>query len=441
MTADAERRRKMGNRAALSAFFGSTVEYYDFMLFASASALVFGPAFFSPLGELGSVLASLGTFGVAYIARPVGAIIFGGLGDRLGRKTALMWSLNLMALATVAIGLLPTYAQIGIMAPILLVLLRLVQGLSAGGEQVGSNSLSIEHAPEGKRGLYASWTMVGTTLGNVLGSSAFMFVALMPTEALLVYGWRIPFLIAGPLALVAVFIRRSVDETDSFKVAKATQQIERVPVAEVFTQHWHALLRVIGCCLLSVFGTLLMVYGLSLATSDEVGMDPAKYLLATTLGNFTQILVIPFWAKLSDRVGRRPIFAGSMVMAGLMMFPFLWAVNTGEFWPVLIGAVLLSGMGAGANGIQGSLYTEMFPARVRYTGVAVGTQLGYLIGGFAPAIAAALAGPSHNWLPVAIFGAVSLFISAGSAWSGRENSQLNLAALDQTGPAQKTPER
>jgi MFS family permease len=425
------RKKDMGKRAALSAFFGSLVEYYDFMLFASASALIFGPVFFAPLGSLGAMLASLGTFGVAYLARPVGAVLFGTFGDKVGRKRALMWSLNLMGVATVVIGLLPGYGTIGIAAPILLVLMRLLQGLSAGGEQAGSNSLTVEHAPEGKRGLYASWTMMGTTAGNMLGAVAFLLVALMPHDVLLSWGWRIPFLVAAPMMLVAALIRRSVEETESFKENQRTNQSPTVPLKEVFVRHWRSVLRVIGCCLLAVMGTIISVYGLSYATGDHVGMNPSTYLLAITLGNVAMMVALPLWARFSDRVGRRPVFAASMILAGLLIFPFLLAVSTGNFWLVLIAAVIVSVVGGAANGIQSSLYTEMFPSRVRYTGVAIGTQIGYMIGGFAPAIAKTLEGEgSTGWVPVAVFACAALVVSGVCSLLGKETSKLDLKQLD-----------
>jgi MFS family permease len=421
----------MAKRAALSAFFGSLVEYYDFMLFASASALIFGPVFFAPLGSLGGLLASLGTFGVAYLARPVGAVIFGTFGDRVGRKRALMWSLNVMGVATVGIGILPAFETIGVAAPILLVLMRLLQGISAGGEQAGSNSLTMEHAPEGKRGLYASWTMMGTTVGNMLGGIAFMVVALMPHEDLLAWGWRIPFLIAAPMMLVAILIRRSVEETDSFKENQAKNAVASVPLKEVFVDHWPALIRVIGCCLLAVMGTIMSVYGLSYAAGKNVGMSPSSYILASTLAGIATLALLPLWAKFSDRVGRRPVFATSMILCGLLVFPFLMAVSTGNFWLIFAAALIMGAVGSAANGIQSSLYTEMFPSRVRYTGVAIGTQIGYMIGGFAPAIAAAIEGDGPNgWLPVAIFACLALVISGVSATLGKETSNMNLKELD-----------
>lgn len=424
---------KMAKRAALSALVGSTVEYYDFTLFATASALVFGPVFFSPLGDLGGLLASFGTFGVAYVARPLGAILFGALGDRIGRRDTLLWVLSLMGLATFLIGMLPDYATIGIAAPIALVVLRLAQGLSAGGEQAGANSLSLEHAPDGKRGLYASWTMQGTSLGTLLGSIAFIIIASMPQDFLLGFGWRIPFLIAGPLMLVALWIRKQVAETQAFVEAKQEATEARVPVAEVLTQHWKALLRVIGCSLLAVSGSAINVYGLAFATKS-VGIPANVYMLIGIAFGVVGLVMQPLWAKLSDRVGRRPVFAASMLATAAAFFVFFPALATGDivfYGPALL---LMAVVATGANAVGASFYTEMFPTRVRYTGAALGTQLGFIVAGFAPAIMTAIQGEgSGGWVPVATFAAACMLIAALSAWSAKETAQTDLRLLGEQG--------
>ncbi len=428
--APAAKSDKMAKKAAISALVGSTVEYYDFTLFATASALVFAPVFFAPLGDVGGLLASFGTFGVAYVARPLGAMIFGSMGDKFGRRNTLMWVLLLMGVATFAIGCLPSYGTWGIAAPIILVLLRLLQGLSAGGEQAGANSLSMEHAPDGKRGLYASWTMQGTSLGTLLGSLAFLAITSLPKETLLGGAWRIPFLVAGPLMLVAFWIRRQVAETQAFsEIKEEPKAAASVPLVEVFTQHLPALLRVMGCSLLAVSGSAVNVFGLAYATKT-VGIAANVYL---TLGigiGVLGLIVQPLWAKLSDRVGRRPVFAGSMLGAAVGMFIFFATLSTGNPWyyvPALVAMMLVA---TGGNAVGASFYTEMFPTRVRYTGAALGTQLGFIIAGFAPAIMTAIQGPGKNgWIPVATFAAVCMVIAAASALSARETANVELSEL------------
>lgn len=431
--APVEKSDTMAKKAAVSALVGSTVEYYDFTLFATASALIFAPVFFAPLGDVGGLLASFGTFGVAYVARPLGAILFGSLGDKLGRRNTLMYVLLLMGAATFLIGCLPSYGTIGVAAPILLVLLRLCQGLSAGGEQAGANSLSLEHAPDGKRGLYASWTMQGTSLGTLLGSLAFIAITSMPQDLLFSWGWRVPFLIAGPLMLVALWIRKQVAETAAFaEVKQEPAQEAAVPVAEVFRHHLPSLLRVMGCSLLAVSGSAINVFGLAFATKT-VGIPANVYLTLGLLVGVIGLVVQPLWARLSDKVGRRPVFAASMVGTAALFFVFFPAVATGNalfYVPALIALALVS---TGANAVGASFYTELFPTRVRYTGAALGTQLGFIIAGFAPAIMTAIQGPGPSgWLPVAIFAAVCMLIAAASAWSAKETARTDLRDLGET---------
>lgn len=438
--------RKNARLAAVSGFFGSTIEYFDFVCFATASALVFNKVFFAGFGAVGGTIASFATFGVAYIARPLGAIIFGTLGDRIGRTHTLIVTLLLMGTATFLVGCLPTAKTIGIAAPILLVVLRLAQGLSAGGEQAGSNSLSSENAPKEKRGVFTGWTMIGVAVGTMLGSVAFVPITAQGEDFLLGFGWRIPFLIAGPLMLFTLWIRSQVKEPKVFAEQKALRESGTVskdgagtssgkkdaaPLAEVLRYHWKNLLRVIVCSLYALMGSMSSVFGLTYAT-QYAGLESAKYLGFTSILGLAVIPISLMWAWVSDKVGRRPVFILS-VLSLAVLFPVLFSVMHTHNWALILGVLaLLQILGSAGNIVQAPMYTEMFPSRVRYTGYAVGTQLGLIVVGFAPTIAAALVKPGPmGWVPVGVFIAVCMVAAAISAFTARETRGLSLAELDE----------
>ncbi len=405
----------MAKRAASSALMGSAVEYYDFTLFATASALFLGPVFFAPLGAAAGTMAAFLTFGSAFVARPLGAVLFGHIGDRAGRRAALVWSVTLMGASTTAIGLLPGYAAIGATAPVLLLLLRLLQGLSAGGEQAGSNALSLEHAPAGERNRYAAWTMQGTSLGTLLGKLAFLWVVWLPQPSLLAWGWRLPFLVAGPLMLVALVIRRSVAETPLFTDLAASGGRAKAPVARAVAGHWRQVLAVAVGTLFAVGGAVLNVYGLSFATTR--GTSAGAYLAMISVVTALGLVLQPMWARLSDRIGRRPVFIGSCVAAAALYFAYLPALGSGNLLLVGLGSAAMLAAWSAANATSAAWFAELFPTQVRYSGAALGGQLGMIVVGFAPAIMTSLEGPGpQGWLPVAGFGAGCLLLAAAAAW-------------------------
>ena len=434
--------RTMARRSALSGFLGSTIEYFDFVAFATASALVFNHLFFESMGPRGATIASFATFGVAYVARPLGAVLFGTLGDRMGRSRTLVYTLLLMGIATFAIGLLPTPATIGLAAPVLLVVLRLAQGLSAGGEQAGANALTAEHAPKDKRGLYTGWTMVGVGFGTMLGSAVFIPITAMGQEFLLSIGWRIPFLIAGPLALVTLYIRAQVKETESFKAVVLEERHDELPAAaapaptpvplwEIVRDHWRNLLRVIVCSLFALTGTMANVFAINYGTEHQ-DLDPSILLAITSVIGIVTLPIAPLMAKLSDHVGRRPVFIGSVLLIAGGFFGVFGAMSTGSYALIALAMFLLMIVAAGGNIVQAPLYTEMFPTRVRYTGYAVGTQVGLIIVGFSPTIAAALVLPGVNgWVPVAIFIAVCMVAAAVSAFTAKETRGMSIEQIDE----------
>jgi len=418
----------MATRAATSALLGSSVEYFDFTLFATASALFLGPVFFAQLGPLQATLAAFITFGSAFVARPLGAVLFGHLGDRKGRRAALVWSVTLMGMATTAIGLLPGYTAIGITAPVLLLVLRLLQGLSAGGEQAGSNALSLEHAPGEARNRFAAWTMQGTSLGTLLGKLAFLSVVWLPQPALLSWGWRLPFLVAGPFMLVAVAIRRTVTEPPPFTAMVVAGGVVRIPLAEVLTRHWRAVLLVALASLFAVGGAVLNVYGLSYATAR--GTSPGAYLAMISVVTALGLVLQPLWARLSDRIGRRPVFITSCILAAALYFAYVPALGTGNLLLVGLASTAMLAVWCAANAVSAAWFAELFPTSVRYTGPAFGGQVGMIVVGFAPAIMTSLEGAGGlGWLPVAGFGAFCLALAAGAAFVTGETVHRRLDAV------------
>lgn len=417
-------------KAALASFMGSLVEYYDFFIFGTASALVFNKIFFPEFSSGAGTLAAFATFGVAYVARPVGAVILGHFGDRIGRQRVLVFTLLLMGIATFLIGCLPDYHTIGIAAPIALVTLRLLQGLSAAGEQSGASSLTVEHADSGKRAFYASWTLNGTQAGLLVGTLVFIPVAALPEDILLSWGWRIPFLFSAVVMIVAYLIRRSMPETPVFEKVKDSDGVSDIPLLALLRFHWRALVRVIACALISVMSTLFSTFALKYAT-DDFEVTKSSMLLVSVVANLIMLFSQPLWGMAADRIGRKPVFIGAALGCAVLAFPYLFLITTGSFWIILISTVIIqSVVYAAANATWPSFYSEMFPARVRYSGVAIGTQIGFMSSGFLPLIAAAILGEGRmGWVPVAIVVAVCSLIAAAAASTAIETNKTDTMLL------------
>ena len=419
-------------RAALAAFLGSLLEYYDFFIYGSAAALVFGTAFFPAGDPAVATVLSLATFGVAYLARPLGALVFGHFGDRVGRRGVLLTTLLLMGASSLAIGLLPTYESVGTLAPVLLVICRLVQGLSAGGEAAGASTLTLEYAPEGRRGLFTSFAMSGFAAGMVLATLVFLPVAALPKDALMSWGWRIPFLLSVFVVVIAYFIRRRIDETPVYAaVVEQPAEAPALPLVTLLREQWRDLLRVVCCSLFAVFQTLFAVFALSFATSGEVALDRSAMLWVSVVSNAVAIAAIPLWAALSDRIGRRPVWVFGAFASAVTFVAYLWSIGTGSLGLVFAVGVLHAGVAYSAvNGLWPSFFTEMFDARVRYTGFAIGTQLGFLLAGFSPSIAALVTGgQTTTWWPVAVFAAGCGVLAAVAGLTARETAHTPVLEL------------
>ncbi|AYC37336.1 MFS transporter [Streptomyces griseorubiginosus] len=425
-------------KAATAAWIGSALEYYDFFIYGSAAALIFPKVFFDESDPATATLLSLATFGVAYAARPVGALFMGHFGDRVGRKKIMVFTLVLMGLSTFLIGCLPTRHQVGTLAPVLLVLCRVLQGISAAGEQASANSMSLEHAPAHRRGFFTSFTLSGTQGGQLLATLVFLPVAALPEDQLLSWGWRVPFWLSVGVAVAGFVIRRKLAETPAFEQQAASAGVVKLPLAVLLREHWADVLRVIGGAVIASVSTIFTVWALAYATSDAVGMSRSSMLWVGALANLVALAAIPLWATLSDRIGRRPVFLIGAVGSAVMMFLYLWAVSTGTYPLVLLlGIVTFGVVYSAANGVWPSFYGEMFSTRVRLSGMAIGTQIGFAVAGFAVTFAAQIAGPDGtDWSSVALFTAALCVPPVIAALTARETHKVATEDLGSRAPGE-----
>ena len=381
---------KERNKVLGAVVVGTTIEWYDFFIFAQATALVFAALFFAPMGSTGSQIAAWVTLGISFLVRPLGAIIAGHLGDKFGRKIVLSFTLIGMGLATTLIGLLPTYAQIGVWAPILLVLLRLLQGFSAGGEWGGAALLAVEHAPKGKRGLFGAAPQVGVPLGMILATGALFLVrSNMTEEAFLTWGWRIPFLISIILIVVGYFIRKAVEESPVFKEMQQLKAKESAPLGELFRGHTkEVILAAVIFAANNGVGYLLIAWFSKYGGPKGLGMTSTEVLTASLVGGLGWFIFTLFGGWISDKIGRKTTFVVGYAILIAWAFPLFSLLNTASL-PLFALALFVLTMGLGPSyGPQSAMYAEMFPARVRFSGVSIGYALGTIIGGaFAPLIA------------------------------------------------------
>jgi MFS family permease len=408
-------------KAALAAWIGSALEYYDFAIYGTAAALVFPDIFFPSGNDTAAHAASFATFGVAYVARPIGSFVMGHVGDRFGRRKVLLGTLLMMGVSTFLVGCLPTYGQVGVLAPILLVLLRLLQGLSASGEQAGANSMSFEHAPDERRGFFTSFTLSGTQGGQVLAPAIFLpLAAVLPDDQLQAWGWRIPFWISALVVLVGYQIRKNLDETPEFQGEAEGEEVPRTPLAELFRDHWASVLRVFFAAFIASVNTMFAVFALSFATSDDIGLSKTLMLWVAIVANVVAIMVIPLWATLSDRIGRKQVFVTGILGSGVLAFFFLGAIADADGLLVFVLGVALAGIVYSMpNAVWPATYAEYFPTSVRLSGMAIGTQFGFALAGFSPTIAESLlGGDTANWTTVAFFFLGACVISAIAVATG-----------------------
>jgi MFS family permease len=433
------RGRHQSTTAAASGWIGSALEYYDFFIYATAASLVFPQIFFPSTNPNIGIIASLATYGVGYVARPIGAIVLGHWGDTHGRKNVLLLCLVLMGLSTMAVGLLPTYPQVGIWAPILLVALRLIQGFAVAGEISGASSMILEHAPFGRRGYFASFTLQGVQAGQILAAAVFLPLSYaLPNDAFLSWGWRVPFLLSVLVLVAGYIIRREVDETPAFAEERGQGEVPKAPVLEALTNHWPDMLRVVCMALMNVIPVVATIFGAAYAVQPAygVGLDKSIYLWIPVIGNVVAIIVIPFVGNLADRVGRRPpIIVGSLA-AGLLAFAYLYAISIKNVPLAFLISILMWGVVyQGYNAVFPSFYPELFPTRARVSGMAIAQNVGTMLTALLPALFATVAPPGSLDVPFRV-GALAFgitIIASIAAWSARETYRVHLNDLGEPG--------
>lgn len=392
----------------IGSFLGNSLEWYDFFLYGTAAALVFGPLFFPATNDplLGSFLAFSG-FAIGFIARPLGGVIFGHLGDRYSRKMTLIITLTLMGASTFLIGLLPTYAHIGVLAPIALITLRFVQGVASGGEWGGGVLMLSENAPESQKGYYTAWSQVGVCGGFVLSSLAFYLVQLLPQEEVMSWAWRIPFLLSLFIFLVGVYIRRNIQENAEFVARKAENdsknEAHHLPVLSAFKNHPRAILQAIGLRL-AENGAVYIFFTFSVVYCKHIGIDTRDLIAAVTIAMTVEIATILGWGWLSDRIGRKRLYYIGVIGMALVAFPFFWLLNMHTFPAMLLAMLLALPLCHGAMiAAQPCLMVDLFPVEVRYTGLALGHEIGAVIsGGISPMLAVAFLMMWDSYIPIAL---------------------------------------
>ena len=445
MTATAKGTGKMPVRVIIAASVGSALEWYDFFLYGTAAALVFGELFFPKSDPLVGTLLSFLTFGVGFVVRPLGGILFGIMGDRYGRKPVLVITLLMIGIGTTMIGLLPTYAQIGYWAPILLVALRVVQGLGAGAEYGGAVIYLVENAPPRHRGFWGGFAPLGVSVGNLMAAGAFALVTMLPREELMSWGWRVPFLASILLIAVGIYVRLRVTETPVYTEAVvARNKVESNPAMAALQKHPRNFMVVLGARLAeNGLGYLFPVWGLSYVIS--LGVSRADALSALMVAFVVELFTILGFAALSDRVGRRPVYMFGALAGVALAFPFFWLVETKQWIYIALAFILARAVVTAAMfGPQASYFAELFPPQRRFAGFAFARELGSLLaGGPAPFLATALvAWASGAWWPVAIYAIVLSLLTAWAIWAGPETYEDSITSDNsQPSPAPAQPAR
>ncbi|MBB4683895.1 MFS transporter [Amycolatopsis jiangsuensis] len=412
-------------RATFAGWLGTAIEYYDFAIYGSAASVLFTRIFFPAADPVVGTLVSLSSFGVGYVARPLGGLLFGHLGDRVGRKSILVITLTMMGLSTVLIGLLPGYSAIGIAAPILLVILRIVQGISLGGEYSGAALMTVEHAGRGRRGFFSGLMNTGTAAGMILANVIFLLITRLPEDQLLSWGWRIPFLFSALLVGVGLLIRLTLRESPEFAEVKDEGEVRKLPLLEVLQAcGGRVLLVTLGTVGAGIVFTMATVFSLTYGKS-ELGLSTSGMLGVLLPAALVIMVVIPVYGRLSDRIGERPLFlAGAASMIGL---PFVWfaLLNTGNYGLMVLGFALLFAGYSANYAVFPVFFSQVFPISLRFSGMSIGFTVGTIAGNaFAPTIGAALLDSTGGWVLIAVYMAGAALISLVAGCFLREDAPV-----------------
>ncbi|SDQ31817.1 MFS transporter [Actinopolyspora saharensis] len=426
-----------------SSMIGTTIEWYDFFLYGSAAALVFNKAFFPSEDQLIGTLLAFSSFAIGFVFRPLGGLVFGHFGDRLGRKKLLVISLLMMGGATFAIGLLPTYGAIGFAAPLLLTLLRVVQGFALGGEWGGAVLMVSEHTDSARRGFWASWPQAGVPTGNLLATAVLALLSAFQSEqAFLEWGWRVPFLLSGLLVLVGLWIRLSISESPVFLEAadRARQHAapEPPPILRVLRFQWREVLIASGARFVeNVCYYVITAFVLTYVT-NQLGLSESTALNAVLLASLVHFAVIPAWGALSDRFGRRGVYLIGAIGSGVWAFVFFPLLNTGAFAMIALGVTGGLILHGAMYGPQAAFMSELFGTRVRYSGASIGYQLASVVaGGLAPSIATGLLVSFDSWVPIACYVAAGAVLTSVAILLATETRGSSLRSADAEQPAEQ----
>lgn len=397
--------KKIQRKALFASLIGSSIEYYDYLLYGSVAALVFNKLYFPNYDPSVGLLLALASFGLPYFFRPLGGVIFSHIGDKMGRKKSLVITLGMMGISTALIGLLPTYHSIGIWAPVLLVTLRLIQGVAVGGEWGGAVLLAVEYSDEKKKGFAGSIPMMGAAVGVMLGTGTMSLMRLLPDPQFLAWGWRVPFVASLLLVFIGMWVRSALDETPDFQQVQKEDSIPNLPLAVTFQKHWKEVILTTGAKAIETAPFYMFAtFGISYA-SNTLHMPEGSVLNAVTIGTASSLIFIPLAGYISDKVGRKKVFVFGSLGVILFAIPYFILLSYKSMLLLTLGVLIGYALWSIITAVLGTMFSEMFSTEVRYTGISVGYQMGAAIfGGTMPLVATALISRfDGSWLPAAIY--------------------------------------